>query len=505
MGADEVALWTDEQARTILRVLKAVAVHRDREHLFTAIAEVLRPLIPFDALIVNLNGPGRDEMTPYFVTPRVAVPALKRSRSALETVFTTAQPIYIRSRADLADRPGSLEALERFGAHSYVALPLVTRDEVMAALIFQSNRPHAYDDLDLRFAGELATTIAVALDSCMAYETIARSRASIIVDNQLLRDELRAAHPGAVVAESTAMQEIMRLVELVAPTDATVLISGESGSGKERLARLIHDRSMRTERAMVALNCAAIPSSLIESELFGHEAGAFTGANRRRRGRFELSHRGTLMLDEIGELPLDAQGKLLRVLQTKELERVGGTETLRVDVRVIAATNRDLKEMVDAGEFRADLYYRLAVFPIELPPLWARRDDIATLARQFLDESARRLGLVPPHLDEATLRALQDYSWPGNVRELQNVIERAVILSRGGLLDVAPLLELSRKPAAARATSPSPGSTEGRDLRTLLEAAGWVIEGSEGAAARLGLRPSTLRSRMRRLGIERPR
>ncbi|HEX5060297.1 MAG TPA: sigma 54-interacting transcriptional regulator [Kofleriaceae bacterium] len=497
--------WTDEQARAVLRVLEAVSRHRDREQLFVAIAGVLRSVFKFDALIVNLDGPGPDQMTPYFIHPRVAIPALQRSRSALERVFLTQEPIYIRSRADVADRPGSLEAMEKFGAHSYVGLPLVIGGKVLAALLLQSNRPNAYDDLDLPFATEIASAIAVALDNCLAYERIVQSRARLDAENQLLRAELRAAHlAGQMVAESSAMTEVKRLVELVAPTDATVLITGETGAGKERLARLIHERSARADRPMLAINCAAIPSSLIESELFGHEAGAFTGATRRRRGRFELANRGTLLLDEVGELAPDAQAKLLRVLQTQELERVGGSETLRVDVRVIAATNRPLTEMVEAREFRPDLYYRLAVFPIELPPLWARRDDVPILARQLVAESAQRLGIAPPHLDEQTIRELQRYSWPGNVRELQNVIERAVILSRGGLLDVAPLLDLSGLDAADE-ESDQDESTEGTEVRAALEASKWVIEGDDGAANRLGLRPSTLRSRMRRLGIERPR
>jgi transcriptional regulator with GAF, ATPase, and Fis domain len=321
----------------------------------------------------------------------------------------------------------------------------------------------------------------------------------------MLRADLRAAHdPGGVIADSAAMKDVLRLIDLVAPTDATVLLTGETGAGKERLARLVHDRSARAELPLIALNCAAIPAGLIESELFGHEQGAFTGAARRRRGRFELAHRGTLFLDEIGELPLDFQAKLLRVLQTQEFERVGGSETIRVDVRLIAATNRDLQAMIAAGTFRGDLYYRIAVFPIDVPPLWARRDDIGPLARHFVAESAHRLGRVPPHVDGETIEVLQAYSWPGNVRELQNVIERAVILSRGGILDVAPLLDVAT-PASAAAPEPSTSiEGEAAELRRILDQARWVIEGAGGAAARLGVRPSTLRSRMRRLGIERP-
>jgi formate hydrogenlyase transcriptional activator len=487
-------------------VLDAVSRHHDREQLFVAIAGVLRTVFQFDALIINLDGPGVDQMTPYFIYPRVAIPALQRSRSALDKVFRTGRPLYVRTRTDVADRPGSLEAMQKFGAHSYVALPLAIRGDVIAVLLLQANTPHAYDDLDLPFAAEIASAIAIALDNCLAYERIRRSRAVLDDENQLLRAELRAERPiGQLVADSQPMREVLGLVDRVAPTDAIVLISGETGAGKERLARLIHERSARADGPLVAINCAAIPLSLIESELFGHEAGAFTGAGRRRRGRFELAHRGTLLLDEVGELELDAQAKLLRVLQTGEFERVGGNETLRVDVRVIAATNRSLLEMVNSREFRGDLYYRLAVFPIELPRLADRQEDIPILAQQLIEASARRLGLAPPYLDEATSRELQAYSWPGNVRELQNVIERAVILSRGGLLDVAALLDVPPQPTRHAQGSVPIGSAEAVELRAALEAARWVIEGDDGAATRLGLRPSTLRSRMRRLGIERPR
>ena len=492
---------TDGQARVVLRVLEAVARHRDREQLFGAIAEVLRPVFAFDALIIILDGPGRDQMTPYFIQPRIAIPALVRSESALEELFRTEKPLYVRSRSSVADRPGTVEAMKRFGAQSYMALPLMARGETMAVLLLSSNHERAYDDLDVPFAIEIAKAIALALDNCLAYERIARSRVLLDDENQLMRTELRAAHePGGVIASSAAMHEVLRLVDLVAPTDATVLVTGETGAGKERLARLIHERSARAERPLLAINCAAIPSDLIESELFGHEAGAFTGATRRRRGRFELAHGGTLLLDEIGELAHDAQGKLLRVLQTGELERLGGRETMRVDVRVIAATNRPLPEMVEAHTFRADLYYRLAVFPIELPPLWARREDIPILARMFVEDSARKLGLAPPHLDEQSIRELMAYSWPGNVRELQNVIERAVILSRGGLLDLPALLEVEDRDQERDVPS-----DEAAVILAALEAANWVIEGDQGAAQRLGFHPSTLRSRMRRLRIERPR
>ncbi len=440
--------WSDDQARTIVHVLEAASRHRERDRVFVAIAGVLRSSLSFDTLVVKLHTPGADQLAPYFIYPRVAIPALHGSR---------------------------------------VELPLKVQDRLIATLHLQSNRLHTYDDLDTQFASEVASAIALVLDGCLVRERLARSPARLDTETQL-------------VAESAAMREVMRLVNLVAPTDATVLIAGETGSGKERLARLVHQRSSRADRPLLAINCAALPTALIESELFGHEAGAFTGATRRHRGRFELAHGGTLLLDEVGELALDAQAKLLRVLQNRELDRIGSKQPTLVDVRVIAATNRPLFEMVRAKQFREDLYYRLAVFPIDVPPLSARPDDIPILARRLVEDSARRLGFSVPHIDDEMLDALTRRAWPGNVRELQNVIERAMIWSRGGALDLSALL--AGGPARREGES---ASNERIELLDVLEQCCWVIEGELGAARRLGLKPSTLRSRMRRLGIERQR
>ncbi len=499
----DVTGWTDDQAATVLSVLRAVSAHRDRQRLFRAISEALQPVIDHDVLAITFDGPGRNEITPYVIEPWIVLPPLKRSESILETLFVTGQPIYVPTLDALERYPGSRRVAERFGVQSYLALPLVVRGRVLAALILHSRQPHTYDSANRPFLAELAQVIAVAVDHCISYETIAKARDQLVMENTLLRETLgEGRDPEGTVAESAAMREVTRLIELVGPTDATVLLTGETGSGKERVARQLHARSNRSEQALVTINCAAIPASLIESELFGHEPGAFTGATRRRRGRFELAHRGTLLLDEVGELPLEAQAKLLRVLQHQELERVGGSETIRVDVRVIAATNRDLPAMVADKVFRGDLYYRLAVFPIELPPLWARRDDIPILARQFIAQAARRIGRPAPYLDEDSAAALQRYSWPGNVRELENVIERAVILSRAGMLDVEAVIGEPAVPAPGDLAEGS-GDDEGEELRRVLVETSWVIEGEDGAAARLGVKPSTLRSRMRRLGIVR--
>jgi PAS domain S-box-containing protein len=333
---------------------------------------------------------------------------------------------------------------------------------------------------------------------------------------EYLREELTQLHGSAeIVGRSPAFRRVLELVALVAATDSTVLIQGETGTGKELVARAIHARSRRADRPLVRVNCAAIPAGLVESELFGHEKGAFTGATQRRVGRFELAHAGTLFLDEIGELPLETQSKLLRVLQEGELERVGGSETRTVDVRVIAATNRNLAREVAEGRLRGDLYFRIAVFPIDVPPLRERPGDVPLLARSFVARHARALGRTVPRIEPESLERLESYPWPGNVRELDNVIQRALILSPGSELAVPPALVDRDLPAAAAAQPQTLRAQEApaiesfdermrRHVLAALERHGWRIEGAQGAAQALGIHPNTLRSRMKRLGIRRP-
>jgi DNA-binding NtrC family response regulator len=312
----------------------------------------------------------------------------------------------------------------------------------------------------------------------------------------------------AMVGESAPMQRLRVQIAQVAPTDSTVLIQGETGTGKELVARAIHEASARRERPLIKVNCAALPRELVESELFGHEKGAFTGALQQRRGRFELADGGTLFLDEVGELPAEAQAKLLRVLQEREFERVGGSRSLRTDVRVIAATNRDLRAEVDAHRFRADLFFRLNVFPIVLAPLRERRDDIRLLVHHFATRIARKLGRRIDGVDAAFIERAREYAWPGNVRELENVIERALIVADGGALDgdllgARPDSSATASPASASAAPPlaSLEDVERAHIRRVLDALRWRIEGEAGAARVLGLNPSTLRGRMRKLGI----
>jgi len=305
-----------------------------------------------------------------------------------------------------------------------------------------------------------------------------------------------------IIGNSPVLESVLEQVERVAPTDSTVLIEGETGTGKELIARAVHSLSSRCGRSFVKLNCAAIPFDLLESELFGHEKGAFTGAIAQKVGRFELADKGTLFLDEVGDIPLALQPKLLRVLQEQEFERLGGTRTHQVDVRLVAATNRNLVEMVKRNEFRSDLYYRLNVFPIPLPPLRARREDIPALAMHFVGLYGSRMGKQIDHISSETMRALISYQWPGNIRELQNFIERSVILSSGNIL-CPPLAELERFPEATSPGAITLQEAERDHILKTLDQTGWVVAGPNGAAARLGIKRSTLYFRMQKLGISR--
>jgi formate hydrogenlyase transcriptional activator len=334
-----------------------------------------------------------------------------------------------------------------------------------------------------------------------ALEEIRRLKDELYKENIVLREEINSTSMfEEVLGSSAVLQRVLALAAKVAPTDSTVLITGETGTGKELIARAIHKRSKRTERSFVSVNCAAIPSALIMSELFGHEKGAFTGAVQRRLGRFELAEGGTLFLDEVGDLPLETQIALLRVLQEREFERVGGTEMLRCDVRVIAATNRDLHSALAAGSFRSDLFYRLNVFPITLPPLRERKEDVALLVKYFVDRYAKRAGKKIKSIQKKALEALQEYSWPGNVRELQNVIERSLIIGETNEFSIDRSWFSSESQPAR-----SPGVDQTSSERTRIEAAlaqsNGKVSGAHGAAARLGVPPSTLESRIRALKI----
>lgn len=403
------------------------------------------------------------------------------------------------------------EWAQRESIRGFIGQPLVFNGEVLGVLAVFTRAPLSRQCPDwLRMIADL---VAASIANARAFEEIETLRAQLELENAYLKQEVSDAKAyGEIVGRSPAIKTIIRQIELVAPTDASVLILGESGTGKELVAQEIHRRSDRRHRTMVRVNCASVPRELYESEFFGHAKGAFTGAVRDRAGRFELAHGGTLLLDEVGEIPLELQSKLLRVLQEGTYERIGEEKTREADVRLIAATNRDLKKEVEAGRFRQDLYYRLNVFPIDVPPLRKRKEDIPILAELFLQQASRRFNRRSKGLSQANLLALQSYDWPGNVRELLNVIERAVITSHEGAVRIAvPQIESARRsrsggvesPVAAAVLSDAEMKQRERDnIIAALRQTGGRIHGPGGAAALLGVRPTTLASRIKRMGLK---
>ncbi len=487
--------------------------HHDLPALFHELAGRLHQVVRFDYLALVLHEAATDAMRLHVLeasepTPHPPVIALPVEDDPAGLVWQTQQPLIISSVAELRRWPGFLEAVQLYGAHSGCFLPLTTARRRVGTLVFSCKQPSAYDAADVGFLRLVANQVAVAVENALAFQEIEALKDKLAKENAYLEEEVRTEHNfGEIVGESAALRRVLKEVETVAPTGSTVLIRGETGTGKELIARALHELSPRRNRTFVKLNCAAIPTGLLESELFGHEKGAFTGAISQKVGRFELAHQGTLFLDEVGDIPPELQPKLLRVLQEQEFERLGSTKTIKVDVRLVAATNRDLARMVADGRFREDLYYRLNVFPVVLPPLRERPDDIPRLVRHFTQRFARRMGRRIETIPSAVMEALVRYPWPGNIRELQNVIERAVILSPGPSLqvprgDLQPAAAQARTPAAAPSTL---ADAEREHILGVLRETGWVLGGPEGAAARLGMKRTTLQSKMKKLGISRPR
>jgi len=418
----------------------------------------------------------------------------------------TKHPVILNSRAQINRFSHHVSRLlVSKGFQSLCALPLVSRDRAIGCLNLASRREQAFPESDLEFLKEVAGQITLAVNNAVAYEEITRLKDKLAEEKLYLQEELHAEHGFSdIIGESGALRQVLKQVEVVAPTDSTVLILGETGTGKELIARAIHRLSGRSDRTFVKLNCAAIPSGLLESELFGHERGAFTAAISQKVGRFELADQGTIFLDEVGEIPPELQSKLLRVLQEQEFERLGSTRTIRVNIRLIAATNRDLKRLVEAQEFRSDLYYRLNVFPVTVPPLRERGEDIPMLVRYFTQRYATRMNKNIRSVPAKVLNVLSRYGWPGNIRELENLVERSVILTRGTELEM-PLAELALDdPSQAAGTVTTLLDTERAQILQALREAKWVIGGPDGAAARLGLKRTTLASKMKKLGISRP-
>jgi formate hydrogenlyase transcriptional activator len=417
-------------------------------------------------------------------------------------VFTTQKPLLLSTATrdwpfGAQSLPGGAQAL------SGCWLPLAGRAGVLGTLNILSRRADAFSTEDMALFGQVANQIGIALENAMAFANVTDERNKLAEEKNYLEDEIRTGlNLEEIVGRSRALDRVLKQLESVAPTDSTVLILGETGTGKELLARAVHNHSSRRERTFVRVNCAALPAGLLESELFGHEKGAFTGAIYRRTGRVELAHQGTLFLDEVGDIPLELQSKLLRFLQEKEFERLGSTRTIVSDARIVAATNRDLGKMVATGEFRRDLYYRLNVFPIVVPPLRERADDIPLLFQYFLAKYSKKMKRHITSVPHEIVDALVRYSWPGNVRELEHVVERAVIVSPGTELVMPPF----ESELATDTTSAQPSllaDVEREHILDVLRRASGRIAGPGGAAEQLGMNRTTLNSRLRKLGISR--
>jgi transcriptional regulator with GAF, ATPase, and Fis domain len=461
----------------------------------------------------NLLGGAQEEEEYSSMTDRYA--RLPLGVGVAGKIGATGRQMVLR---DLDQDPGELayiDWLQREQIRGFNGVPIIYQGEVLGviAVFARLNVPAGAEVWGRIFADHVAGTIA----NVRAFEEIQRLQAQLEQQNTYLQEEIVEAKAfGDLVGQSAALRQIVSQIDLVAPTEASVLILGETGTGKELVAHEIHRRSRRKDQSLIRVNCASIPKELYESEFFGHAKGAFTGAIKDRAGRFEAAEGGTLFLDEIGEVPLDLQGKLLRALQDKCYERVGEDRTRRADVRIIAATNRDLKKEAAAGRFREDLYYRLNVFPIQVVPLRERKEDIPQLAKHFIELSTKELGSPRPRLTRAGILRLQSYDWPGNIRELRNVIERAVILARGGALEFdLPAGEVPSPPRPDPTTekehAPPAFLTEvemqqrqRENLLVVLEKTGWKIKGADGAAELLGVKPTTLLSRIKSLGLKRP-
>jgi formate hydrogenlyase transcriptional activator len=499
-----------DRLRVLLEVNNAVVSKLALHDVLRAIAASLRRVIHHEYTSLALYEPVSNQM-------RVLAIDFPQGRGLLreETLvpldgsitgkaFRTRQPLVLdRAGIEGFDSHTARLLLDE-GVQSLICMPLVTHDRALGTISLASLRDAAFQQGDADLLFQVSGQVAIAVENAVAFQEIAELKNKLAQEKLYLEDEIRTEmNFDEIVGDGASLRAVLKQVETVAPTDSTVLITGETGTGKELIARAIHNLSPRRERTFVKVNCAAIPTGLLESELFGHERGAFTGAITQRIGRFELANGGTIFLDEIGDIPLELQPKLLRVLQEQEFERLGSTQTVRVDVRLVAATNRDLSQMVAARTFRNDLYYRLRVFPLLMPPLRERQEDIPALVRYFVEKHARRMNRGVETIPAETLDLLVSYPWPGNIRELENLIERAVIVSPGPVLRV-PVSEL-KHPSEPLGENLTLRAAERDHILRALEATNWVLAGPRGAAARLGMKRTTLQSKMRKLGVAKAR
>ena len=493
----------------LLEINHTLVSNLNLRELVSAISSCLRRVLPHDVTGLALYDPAIKKLRatamdfPDHEDVFIEDDIIELEGTLSGRAFTTRLPV-ISSNSDLSSDPFA----RRTGLKSGCKIPLISHDRVLGILGVGRLSEDAFSEEDVDLLTAVGEQVAVAVENALAFRKIDELKNKLQEEKLYLQEEIRSEYNfEEIIGTSPALKRALEDVETVAPTDSTVLIFGETGTGKELIARALHNLSSRSEHPLVKVNCAAIPTGLLESEMFGHERGAFTGAVEQRKGRFELAHRGTIFLDEVEEIPLELQPKLLRVLQEQEFERLGSGKTISVDVRVIAATNADLAQMVAEKKFRSDLYYRLNVFPITLPALRERAQDISLLIHFFAHRFAQQMKKHIKTIPADTIAKLTAYSWPGNIRELQNLTERAVILSRGSVLEV-PLGEL-RKPTndlmVNQAVAVTLEAVEREHIMKVLREAGWVIGGNAGAAARLGLNRTTLNNRMRKLGITRPR
>lgn len=524
----------NERLQLLLNLTNKITSNLDLREVGPAISSNIREVMLGDLVAVALPEAGSDKLRLYALDfpgnpgdlrdgMLVTVPM------AISAAMYSLKPA-IASTSDPDLFPPELHDHLRYLPETKIVchIPLVNRGRALGVLAIGRTAERPYDAEEVEFLGQVAGQIAIAIDNALAYEEISKLRDKLAQEKIYLEDEIRSERGfEQIIGSSAALRHVLELVETVAPSDSTVLLLGETGTGKELIARAIHDRSRRKERTFVKLNCAAIPTGLLESELFGHEKGAFTGAITQKAGRMELADQGTLFLDEVGDIPIEIQPKLLRALQEREFERLGSTHTRKVNIRLVAATNRDLEKMIADREFRSDLYYRLNVFPIRIPPLRDRKEDIPILVGYFVQKFAKQMQKRIDAIPVPTMKVLAAWEWPGNIRELENFIERAVILTRGKSLE-APLAELRKREKEgssprqtsapetdeiARIVKETIASLKGKGtdnqharkqydeiVRVLTECKGRV-GGADGAAVRMGLSRTTLISRMKRLGI----
>jgi len=497
-----------DRLKLLLDVNNAVVSNLALAELFRAIPASVRNAMQCDAACLSLPDREQTQLRVYgldfpagkgFMQDQMVLPIVGTSPG---TAYRTRKPLRFGT-APKSLAPMALKVNAEEGFESGCFLPILRGNRTLGVLHLLDRGRNAFSEEDVEFLRQVASQVGIALENALEFSELSESRDRLAEERLYLRDEIRTEHHFEdILGDSTGLRQVLRQVETVAPMETTVLIQGETGTGKELIARAIHGLSSRRDNIFAKLNCAAIPLGLLESELFGHERGAFTGAISRKVGRFEIAHKGTLFLDEVGDIPLELQPKLLRVLQEQEFERLGGIRSIRTDVRLVAATNRDLGKMVEQGQFRADLYYRLNVFPIHIPALRERREDIPILVRYFVDKFAKTMNRKIERIPDSVMDALTRYAWPGNIRELQNFVERAVILSEGSSLR-PPLGELReiRSKSSAGATLKD---VERKHVLQVLRETDWVLGGASGAAARLGMPRTTLISRMRSLGIKRP-